>query len=48
MKYCVASVAIMAGGLALPGPALDQELPRVSVQEMTVPDYDPMAGAKMP
>lgn len=47
MKYCVASVAIVAGALALSGPALGQELPRVSVLGMTVPNYDPMAGAKM-
>jgi poly(3-hydroxybutyrate) depolymerase len=47
MKLFIASAAIMAATLAIGGPAGAQELPSVSILGMTMPDYDPMAGAKM-
>lgn len=47
MKRLLASTAMVAVSMALAGPVLAQDLPRVSVLGMTMPNYDPMAGAKM-
>lgn len=47
MKPTFTAVAILASALALAVPAVGEDLPKVSVLGMTVPDYDPMAGAKM-
>jgi len=47
MKPTFTAAAVLMSALALAAPAIGQDLPKVSVLGMTVPDYDPMAGAKM-
>lgn len=47
MRLSLTPVAIIVSALALATPTTAQDLPRVSVLGMTVPNYDPMAGAKM-
>jgi poly(3-hydroxybutyrate) depolymerase len=47
MKPTFTAAAVLVSALALAAPATGQDLPKVSVLGMTVPDYDPMAGAKM-
>ena len=47
MRPMLTSIVVLASTLAVALPVTAQDLPTVSVLGMTVPDYDPMAGAKM-